>query len=82
MIIDTVCRFCSYCCPIEAEVEGERLTDDEIISFVGLLMIAGNDTTATAIGSAKPIAAPPRLIAAAALPSRISVSSLYGVILT
>ena len=30
---------------VEAEVEGERLTDDEIISFVGLLMIAGNDTT-------------------------------------
>ncbi len=30
---------------VEAEVEGERLTDDEIISFLGLLMIAGNDTT-------------------------------------
>ena len=30
---------------VEAEVEGEQLTDDEIISFLGLLMIAGNDTT-------------------------------------
>jgi cytochrome P450 len=30
---------------VQAEVDGERLTDDEIISFFGLLMIAGNDTT-------------------------------------
>lgn len=30
---------------VAAEVDGERLTDDEIISFFGLLMIAGNDTT-------------------------------------
>lgn len=30
---------------INAEVDGERLTDDEIVSFFGLLMIAGNDTT-------------------------------------
>lgn len=30
---------------VEAEVDGERLTDDEIVSFFGLLMIAGNDTT-------------------------------------
>jgi cytochrome P450 len=30
---------------VEAEVDGERLTDDDIISFFGLLMIAGNDTT-------------------------------------
>jgi cytochrome P450 len=28
-----------------AEVDGEKLTDDEIISFFGLLMVAGNDTT-------------------------------------
>jgi len=25
MIVDTVCRFCSSCCPIEAEVEADRL---------------------------------------------------------
>lgn len=30
---------------VQAEVEGERLSDDEIVSFFGLLMIAGNDTT-------------------------------------
>lgn len=30
---------------VEAEVDGEKLTDDEIISFFGLLTIAGNDTT-------------------------------------
>jgi cytochrome P450 len=30
---------------VAAEVDGERLTDDEIVSFFGLLMIAGNDTT-------------------------------------
>jgi len=30
---------------VQAEVDGERLTDDEIISFFGLLTIAGNDTT-------------------------------------
>ena len=29
----------------QAEVDGERLTDDEIRSFFGLLMVAGNDTT-------------------------------------
>jgi cytochrome P450 len=30
---------------VAAEVDGERLTDDEIASFFVLLMIAGNDTT-------------------------------------
>jgi len=30
---------------VHAEVDGERLTDDEIVSFFGLLMVAGNDTT-------------------------------------
>lgn len=30
---------------VRAEIDGERLTDDEIISFFGLLMVAGNDTT-------------------------------------
>ncbi|MDQ6838570.1 MAG: cytochrome P450 [Actinomycetota bacterium] len=30
---------------VQAEVNGEQLSDDEIISFFGLLTIAGNDTT-------------------------------------
>ena len=30
---------------VQAEVDGERLSDDEIISFFGLLTVAGNDTT-------------------------------------
>ena len=30
---------------VQAEVEGEHLTDEEIISFFGLLTVAGNDTT-------------------------------------
>ena len=30
---------------VSAEVDGERLSDDEILSFFNLLMIAGNDTT-------------------------------------
>jgi cytochrome P450 len=30
---------------VQAEVDGERLTDEEITSFFGLLMVAGNDTT-------------------------------------
>lgn len=34
MIIDTVCRFCSSCCPIEAEVEGDRLIGARRKSFL------------------------------------------------
>lgn len=34
---------------VEAEVDGERLTDDEIAAFVILLVIAGNETTRHAI---------------------------------
>jgi len=30
---------------VEAEVDGERLTDEDISSFFSLLMVAGNDTT-------------------------------------
>ena len=30
---------------VDAEVDGERLTDDEILVFFGLLIFAGNDTT-------------------------------------
>ncbi len=35
-----------------AEVEGERLTPDEIVAFTQLLLIAGNETTANLIGNA------------------------------
>ncbi|MDD2465440.1 MAG: molybdopterin-dependent oxidoreductase [Desulfobulbus sp.] len=34
MHIDTVCRFCSSCCPIEAEVEGGRLISARRKSFL------------------------------------------------
>ncbi|WP_306548390.1 molybdopterin-dependent oxidoreductase [Desulfobulbus sp.] len=34
MIIDTVCRLCSSCCPIEAEVEGDRLIGARRKSFL------------------------------------------------
>jgi anaerobic selenocysteine-containing dehydrogenase len=34
MIIDTVCRFCSSCCPIEAEVKGDRLVGARRKSFL------------------------------------------------
>lgn len=30
---------------VQAEVDGERLSDEEIVSFFGLLTVAGNDTT-------------------------------------
>ncbi|MCH1867687.1 cytochrome P450 [Nocardioides sp. CFH 31398] len=35
-----------------AEVDGEALTDAEIVSFFGLLMVAGNDTTRQSISHA------------------------------
>lgn len=34
MLVDTVCRFCSSCCPIEAEVEGDRLIGARRKSFL------------------------------------------------
>lgn len=34
MLVDTVCRFCSSCCPIEAEVEGGRLIGARRKSFL------------------------------------------------
>jgi cytochrome P450 len=37
---------------VEAEVDGARLTDDEIVSFVQLLLVAGNETTTNVINSA------------------------------
>jgi cytochrome P450 len=37
---------------VEAEVDGERLTDVELQAFLILLLIAGNETTTNAIGAA------------------------------
>ena len=34
MIVDTVCRFCSSCCPIEAEVQDNRLIGARRKSFL------------------------------------------------
>jgi cytochrome P450 len=36
---------------LEAEIDGERLTDDERLGFCLLLVLAGNDTTSSLIGS-------------------------------
>ena len=36
---------------IGAEADGERLTDDELLGFCLLLVLAGNDTTSSLIGS-------------------------------
>jgi cytochrome P450 len=37
---------------LDAEVDGERLTDDEIISFLFLMVVAGNETTTKLLGNA------------------------------
>jgi len=36
---------------IDAEVDGQRLTDEELLGFCLLLILAGNDTTSSLIGS-------------------------------
>jgi cytochrome P450 len=36
---------------IDAEIDGERLTDEELLGFCLLLVLAGNDTTSSLIGS-------------------------------
>ena len=36
---------------LAAEVEGERLSDEELLGFCLLLILAGNDTTSSLIGS-------------------------------
>ena len=36
---------------IGAEIDGERLTDEEVLGFCLLLVLAGNDTTSSLIGS-------------------------------
>ena len=37
---------------IEAEVDGERLKPDEILAFVQLLLVAGNETTTNLLNNA------------------------------
>jgi cytochrome P450 family 130 len=36
---------------IDAEVDGQRLSDDELLGFCLLLILAGNDTTSSLVGS-------------------------------
>jgi cytochrome P450 len=36
---------------VQAEVDGERLADEEIVGFVGLLLIAGHITTTATLGN-------------------------------
>jgi len=36
---------------VDAEVDGEKLSDDELLGFCLLLILAGNDTTSSLIGS-------------------------------
>lgn len=37
---------------LEAEIEGDRLTDEEIIGFMFLMVVAGNETTTKLLGNA------------------------------
>jgi cytochrome P450 len=37
---------------IEAEIDGDRLTDDEIMGFLFLMVVAGNETTTKLLGNA------------------------------
>jgi cytochrome P450 len=37
---------------LQVEVDGDRLTDDEVISFLFLLVVAGNETTTKLLGNA------------------------------
>ena len=54
-----------------AEVDGERLTDAEILVFFALLVFAGNDTTRnTMAGGMRALLDPPRAARAAARASR------------
>ena len=44
---------------IEAEIDGEHLTDEELLGFSFLLLIAGNDTTTSLIGNGAELPRPP-----------------------
>ena len=37
---------------LQAEIDGDRLTDDEVIGFLFLLVVAGNETTTKLLGNA------------------------------
>jgi len=37
---------------LEAEIDGDRLTDEEIVSFLFLMVVAGNETTTKLLGNA------------------------------
>ena len=37
---------------VEAEIDGDRLTDDEIIGFLFLMVVAGNETTTKLLANA------------------------------
>lgn len=37
---------------LDADIDGDRLTDDEIISFLFLMVVAGNETTTKLLGNA------------------------------
>ena len=37
---------------LEAEIDGDRLTDDDIIAFMFLMVVAGNETTTKLLGNA------------------------------
>ncbi len=37
---------------LEAEVDGERLTDDDVVAFLFLMVVAGNETTTKLLGNA------------------------------
>ena len=37
---------------LDAEIDGDRLTDDDIISFLFLMVVAGNETTTKLLGNA------------------------------
>jgi cytochrome P450 len=58
---------------LDAEIEGERLSQEEILGFCFQLIIAGNDTTTTLIGNGAVLLAqhPDQLALAAREPERI-----------
>jgi cytochrome P450 len=58
---------------LDAEIEGERLTQEEILGFCFQLIIAGNDTTTTLIGNGAVLLArhPDQLALLARQPERI-----------
>jgi cytochrome P450 len=37
---------------LQAEIDGDRLTDDEVVGFLFLLVVAGNETTTKLLGNA------------------------------